>query len=108
MGLTPKTIQALTGGKLKPSEDIPVGVQLTGPAWSPRIASLNIQPALLSLAKLGGSSALQSFLQGAAGKQSPEGSGQPQPGDAAHSDKERMEQQAVEEAKKRLEGLFGK
>jgi AsmA protein len=106
VGLTPRTVQALTGGKLKPSEDIPVGVQLTGPAWSPHIASVNIQPAVLMLAKLGGASALQSFLGGS--KSPAPGSAQPQQGDSTQTESERMQQQAAEEVKKRLEGLFGK
>lgn len=106
VGLTPHTIQALTGGRLKPTEDIPVGVQLTGPAWSPHIASLNIQPAVLALTKLAGASALQSFLRGSTSA-APE-SAQPHPGDSTKTDSEQMQQQAAEEVKKRLEGLFGK
>ena len=106
VGLTPRTIQALTNGRLKPSEDIPVAVQLTGPAWSPHLASLDIQPAVVSLAKLGGASALQSLLGG--NKPASPGSAQPQQGDSAKTEQERMQQQAAEEVKKRLEGLFGK
>jgi AsmA protein len=106
VGLTPRTIQALTSGRLKPTEDIPVGVQLTGPAWSPHVASLNIQPAMLSLAKLGGASALQSLLGGS--KSPSPGSAQPQQGGSAQTESERMQQEAAEEVKKRLEGLFGK
>ncbi len=36
VALTPETIKTLTGGKVTPSEAIPVALSLSGPAWAPQ------------------------------------------------------------------------
>jgi AsmA protein len=123
VALTPETIKTLTGGKVTPPEAIPVALSLNGPAWAPQISGLDIKPAALTIAKLAGGSALKGILGesdigkaaggilgGALGGSG--GSGTDQPATAgeqkAQSDAEKMRQQAAEEARKRLQGLFGK
>lgn len=123
VALTPETIKTLTGGKVTPPEAIPVALSLNGPAWAPQISGLDIKPAALTIAKLAGGSALKGLLGesdigkaaggilgGALGGSG--GSGTDQPATAgeqkAQSDAEKMRQQAAEEARKRLQGLFGK
>ena len=107
---------------MTPPEAIPVAFSLGGTAWSPQITGLDIQPAALTIAKLAGTSALKQIfgesdigkaagglLGGALGGSG--GSGTEQPASAgeqkAQSDAEKMRQQAAEEARKRLQGLFG-
>lgn len=124
VALTPATIKTLTGGKVTPTEPIPVALGLGGPAWAPQITGLDIKPAALTIAKLAGGSALKGILGesdvgkaaggilgGALGGSGGAGSEQ-QPASAgeqkAQSDAEKMRQQAAEEARKRLQGLFGK
>src|SRR5437868_4259576 len=41
VALAPATIAAITGGKVKPSQPIPVNLKLIGPAWSPTISDLD-------------------------------------------------------------------
>ena len=122
VALTPQTIKTLTGGKVTPPEAIPVAFSLGGTAWSPQITGLDIQPAALTIAKLAGTSALKGIfgesdigkaagglLGGALGGSG--GSGTEHPTSAgeqkAQSDAEKMRQQAAEDARKRLQGMFG-
>jgi AsmA protein len=117
VALTPATIKTLTGGKVTPPEPIPVAVSLTGPAWAPQISGLDVRPAALTIARLGGTSALRSLIgqsdlgkaaAGALGGSGAAGTDQT-PGDQkAQSEADKLHQQAVEEAQRRLQGLFGK
>ena len=123
VALTPETIKTLTGGKVTPPEAIPVALSLSGPAWSPQITGLDVKPAALTIAKLAGASTIRSVLgesdvgkaaggvlggalggSGAAGSEPAPTQGEQK----AQSDAEKMRQQAAEEARKRLQGLFGK
>ena len=123
VALTPETIKSLTGGKVTPPEAIPVALSLGGQAWSPQVTGLDIKPAALTIAKLAGTSALKGLLgesdigktaggllggalggSGSAGTDQPATAGEQK----AQSDAEKMRQQAAEEARKRLQGLFGK
>jgi AsmA protein len=123
VALTPATIKALTGGKVTPPEPIPVALGLGGSAWAPQVTGLDIKPAALSIAKLAGASALKGLLgdsdiskaaggilggalggSGSAGNEPPPTQGEQK----AQSDAEKMRQQAAEDARKRLQGLFGK
>jgi AsmA protein len=125
VALTPATIKTLTGGKVTPPEPIPVALGIGGPAWAPQITGLDIKPAALGIAKLAGASALKGvlgdsdigkaaggILGGALGGGSGTGGSEQQPASQgeqkAQSDAEKMRQQAAEEARKRLQGLFGK
>jgi AsmA protein len=62
VALTPATIKTLTGGKVTPSEPIPIALGLGGPAWAPQITGLDIRPAALGIAKAAGASALKGVL----------------------------------------------
>jgi AsmA protein len=120
VALTPETIKTLTGGKVAPPEPIPVALSLSGPAWAPQITGLDIKPAALTIAKLGGASALKSILGdsdigkaaggvlgGALGGSGTGGSEQPSQGEQkAQGEAEKIRQQAAEDAVKRLQGLF--
>lgn len=118
VALTPSTIESLTGGKVKPPENIPLAFTLRGPAWAPQITGLDVRPAAITIAKLAGGSALESLLgksdvtkaarailsgeSGDAGAKPP-GEGPPQ------SEADRLKQQAEDAARKKLEGIiFGK
>jgi AsmA protein len=123
VALTPATIKTLTGGKVTPPEPIPVALGIGGPAWAPQITGLDIKPAALGIAKAAGASALKGLLgesdigktaggilggalggSGSAGNEQPSSQGEQK----AQSDAEQMRQQAADEARKRLQGLFGK
>ena len=120
VALTPETIKTLTGGKVMPSESIPLALSLSGPAWAPQISGLDIQPAALTIAKLAGASALKSvlgnsdvgkaaggLLGGAIGGSGPGGTEQQSQGEQkAQGEAEKIRQQAAQDAVKRLQGLF--
>jgi AsmA protein len=123
VSLTPETIKTLTGGKVTPPEAIPVALSLSGPAWAPQISGLDIRPAALTIARLAGASALKGLfpesdigktagglLGGALGGSGAAGTEQPatEREQKAQSDAEKLRQQAAEDARKRLQGLFGK
>jgi AsmA protein len=90
VALSPQTVAAITGGRARPAAPVPVGFRLTGPAWSPSVSGLELQPAVDAIVKEAGSAALGKAL------------GVP-PGQASQQD---LEKKAAEEAKKRLQGLF--
>ena len=123
VALTPQTIKTLTGGKVTPPEPIPVALSLSGPAWAPQITGLDVTPAALTIAKLAGASTLRSLfgesdvgktaggvLGGALGGSGNAGTAQPPTHgeQKAQSEAEQLRQQAAEDARKRLQGLFGK
>ncbi len=122
VALTPQTIKTLTGGKVTPPEPIPVALSLSGPAWAPQITGLDVTPAALTIAKLAGASTLRSLfgesdvgktaggvLGGALGGSGNAGTQPPTHGEQkAQSEAEQLRQQAAEDARKRLQGLFGK
>ena len=117
VALTPATIKTLTGGKVTPPEPIPVALSLSGPAWAPQISGLDVKPAALTIARLAGASAIRSILgdtdlskaaAGALGGSGAAGTEQTQGEQKAQSDAEKLRQQAAEQARKQLQGLFGK
>jgi AsmA protein len=117
VALTPATIKTLTGGKVTPPEPIPVALSLSGPAWSPQISGLDVKPAALTVARLAGASTLRSLFgesdigkaaAGALGGSGAAGTEQSQGQQKAQSEAEVLRQQAAEEARKKLQGLFGK
>ncbi|HVP61857.1 MAG TPA: AsmA-like C-terminal region-containing protein [Myxococcaceae bacterium] len=117
VALTPATIKTLTGGRVTPPEPIPVALSLSGPAWAPQISGLDVTPAALTIARLAGASTLKSLFgqsdigkaaAGALGGSGPAGTEQTQGEQKAQSEAEKLRQEAAEEARKRLQGLFGK
>ncbi len=93
VALSPQTIASLTRGKARPSAPVPVAFRLTGPAWSPSVAGMDLKPAVSAIVKEAGSAALGKVLGVPGGADEP---------------KKDLQQKAGEEAKKRLKGLFGR
>jgi AsmA protein len=58
VALSPGTIAAITGGKVKPANPIPVKLRLVGPAWSPSVVDLDLKPAVDQIMKEGGAALL--------------------------------------------------
>ncbi|MDY7226400.1 AsmA family protein [Hyalangium rubrum] len=131
VNLTPQTINKLTLGKVTPTENIPVGMKVTGPAWKPEITGIDVKPAVTTIAKLA-ATGLAGELLGEKGKQvqqiitggeqaaRAEAERQKQELEkkaaeekakleqAAKAEQERAKKKAEEEAKKKLRGIFGK
>jgi AsmA protein len=102
VSLAPQTIAAITGGKVKPSQSIPVNLRLVGPAWNPSVADLDLKPAVAQIVKEGGA-ALVGRALGVDTSKAQEAAQQKAADEAA-----KAQQKVEEEAKNRLKGLFGK
>ncbi|HLL00819.1 MAG TPA: AsmA family protein [Myxococcaceae bacterium] len=124
VNLTPETVKKITLGKATPTEAIPVGLKLTGPAWSPEVTGIDVKPAATTIGKMV-ASGLAGQLLGEKGKQVQkviEG-GEQAAREEAERKKKELEQKAAEErarleaeakrkaeeeAKKKLRGIFGR
>ena len=120
VALAPQTIAAITGGKVKPSQAIPINLKLSGPAWNPTVSDLDLKPAVAQIVKEGGAALLgkafgvdASQAQEAAQKRA----GAVQQQAQAEADKakqqaaeeaQKQEQKLRDEAAKKLHGLLGK
>ena len=62
VNLSPDTIATLTGGKVRPSAAIPVGIKLVGPVWDPQVADLDLKAAVAAIVKSAGSSLIGGIL----------------------------------------------
>jgi AsmA protein len=124
VNLTPQTVNKLTLGKATPTENIPVGLKLTGPAWKPEVTGIDVKPAATTIAKLA-TAGLAGQLLGEKGKKVEKiiTGGEQAAREEAERQKKELEQKAAEEkarleaaakkkaedeAKKKLRGLFGK
>ncbi|RKH45647.1 AsmA family protein [Corallococcus sp. AB049A] len=130
VSLTPATIKTLTVGKVTPAEAIPVGLKITGKAWSPEVTGIDVKPAATTILKLAGGAALsgvlgekgkavEDIITGGQDKAKAEAEAKRQELEArANEEKKKLEEQArleqekakqraEEEAKKRLKGIFG-
>src|SRR5712671_3728862 len=56
VGLTPATVQQITGGRVKLGTNVPIGLRIVGPATSPSIADLDVRGAVEAIVKSAGSS----------------------------------------------------
>jgi AsmA protein len=123
VALTPDTVALLTGGKVRPSTNIPVGIKLTGPAWNPTVADLDLKGAVAAILKSAGTSVLGGVLGQKLGVQgTPEQIAQAKQGELqqkAQTEQAKAEQRAKEaadaqrkkvqeDAQKKLKGLFGR
>ncbi len=108
VALSPEMIASITGGKAKPSEPIPVTLRLTGPAWSPSLSDLSLKSAVAAIVRSAGSAAIGKVLgidaKGAASGEDVAAQAKGAAGNAA----EDLQKKAGDEAKKALQGLFGK
>lgn len=123
ISLTPATIKALTVGKVTPTEPIPVGLKLTGKAWSPEVTGIDVKPAATTILKLAGASvagnllgekgkAVQDVITGGQDKAKAELEARAEEErkkleEQARVEQEKAKQRAAEEAKKKLKGIFG-
>ncbi|HSM91784.1 MAG TPA: AsmA family protein [Anaeromyxobacteraceae bacterium] len=110
--LSPAAVSDLTGGKAKVDAPIPFSFKLVGKAWSPRLAGLDVMPAVktigaqLGAAALGKALGLKGTPQEAAKEKAAEVTGKAQ---------EKVQEKAQDAAKaleqgaaKKLKGLFGR
>jgi AsmA protein len=104
--LSPATVAKLTGGKAKPKEAIPVTCRLAGPAWNPSIEGLSVDSAASAIAQEAVSGALGHFLGGNTSSGSSEAEKKAGAASQDEADKARKDLEA--QAKKKLQGLFGK
>jgi AsmA protein len=124
VNLTPQTVNKLTLGKATPTENIPVGLKLTGPAWKPEVTGIDVKPAATTIAKQV-TAGLAGKLLGEKGKQVEKviAGGEQAAREEAERKKKELEQKAAEErarleaeakkkaeeeAKKKLRGIFGR
>jgi AsmA protein len=113
VALSPQTIAAITGGKVKPSHPIPVNLKLTGPAWNPTVTDLDLKPAVEQIVKEGGAALIgkafgvdSSQAQEVAQKKA--AAVQQQARQQADAEAQKQEQKLRDEAAKKLHGLLGK
>ena len=109
IALSPATISAITGGKVKPAAAIPVNLKLVGPAWSPSVTDLDLKPAVNQIVKEGGA-ALVGRALGVDSSQAQKVAEQKASQVQADAQKKAAEQKkkVEDEAKNRLKGLFGR
>lgn len=127
VALAPAVIQRLTLGKARVAEAVPVGLQLTGPAWSPHITGLDVKPAVATIVK-GAAAGLAGQLLGEKGKavqetiaggkeaaQAKQRELEARAAEERSKAEERARQEAAnarkraeDEAKKKLRGVFGR
>jgi len=113
VSLTPDTIAAITGGKVRPANPIPVKLRLTGPASSPSVVDLDLKPAVEQILREGGAALLGRTLgvDPSKAQQSAEQKGQQVQAEAqkrAETEAAAQQKKLEEEAKDKLKGLFGK
>ncbi|HZR10165.1 MAG TPA: AsmA-like C-terminal region-containing protein [Myxococcales bacterium] len=124
VSLSPSTISAITGGKVKPANAIPVNLRLVGPVWSPSVTDLDLKAAVSQIVKEGGSALLgRAFgVNSGNAQQAAEQKAQQVQADAqkraqsevdaakqkAAADADAQRKKVEDEAKNRLKGLFGK
>ena len=113
VSLSPETISAITGGKVKPASAIPVTLKLVGPAWSPSVADLDLKPAVNEIVKQGGAALVgRAFgVDSSKAQQAAEQKAQKVQDEAqkrAEAEAAAQKKKVEEEAKNRLKGLFGK
>jgi AsmA protein len=129
--LSPETISALTQGKVRVSQPVPIAFKLTGPVWKPVVSDIDLKGAVESIVKQSAAGALTGVLgkagasTTAAGRQQTQAlrerasseeqavkekaqQEQQRTEEAARSAAEKARKQAEDEAGKRLKGLLGR
>jgi AsmA protein len=97
VSLTPALVQQITGGRVKLSTSVPVGLRLIGPASKPSVTDVDAKGAIEAIVKSAGSS-LVSGVFGSAGDQKQQG----------QSQGKQAADKAKQEAADKLKGLFGR
>ncbi len=104
VALAPALVSALTSGKVTPSEPIPIGLKILGPATAPTIEVADVKSTAASIAKQAVTSAVGRLL-GTGGSQ---GQSKEQAKDATSTEAEKAKKQLEEKAKEFLKGLPGR
>jgi AsmA protein len=107
VSLSPQTIAALTGGKVKTKDPVPVKLRVVGPAWNPSVQDLDLKPAVEMILKQAGSALLGKAL-GVDNVEQKQAEVQKQAEQKAQEEIQKQKSKAEEEAKNRLKGLFGR
>jgi AsmA protein len=109
VSLTPATVEQITGGRVKLSTNVPIGLRLVGPATHPTIADIDIKGAVEAIVKSAGSSLISGVLGGPADQKKGEAQ------QVAQQKQQQLEQKAQQQADKakqeaanKLKGLFGR
>jgi AsmA protein len=104
--LSPRAVADLTDGKAKVTEPIPFSFKLVGKAWSPRLAGLDVTPAVKAIGAQLGAAAIGKAL---GLKGTPQEAAKEKAAEVKQEAKEKAGDAATklqEGAKKRLKGLF--
>src|SRR3954468_17627609 len=113
VALSPALISAITGGKVKPANAIPVNLRLVGPAWNPTVTDLDLKPAVNQIVKEGGTALVGRALgvDASGAQQAAQQKAQQVQEDAqkrAQAEAAAQQKKIEDEAKNKLKGLFGK
>jgi AsmA protein len=98
VALTPALVQQLTGGRVKLTTSVPVGLRLVGPASKPIVADIDAKSAIEAIVKSAGSSLVSGVFGGAADQKQQQ----------AQSQAQQAADKAKQEAANKLKGLFGR
>ena len=101
VSLTPATVQQLTGGRVKLTTNVPVGLRLVGAATNPTVTDVDAKGAIEAVVKAAGSSLVSGLFGGAGGQQQ-------QAQQKAQSQAQQAADKAKDEAANKLKGLFGR
>ncbi len=109
VGLTPATVQQITGGRVKLSTNVPIGLRLVGPVTNPSITDLDVKGAVEAIVKSAGSSLISGVLGGSADQKKQEGQqvAQQKQQELEHKAQQQADK-AKQEAADKLKGLFGR
>jgi AsmA protein len=98
VALTPAVVQQLTGGRVKLTNAVPVGLRLVGPASKPSVTDIDAKSAIEAVAKQVGSSLVSGVFGAATGDKQQQ----------AQSQAQQAADKAKQEAADKLKGLFGR
>jgi len=109
VALTPATVEQLTGGRVKLTTNVPVGLRLVGPATNPTVADVDVKGAVEAIVKSAGSSLVSGIFGGTADQKKDQGQ------QVAQQKQQELEQKAQQQADKakqdaanKLKGVFGR
>ena len=109
VALTPATVEQLTGGRVKLTTNVPVGLRLVGPATNPSVADVDVKGAVEAIVKSAGSSLVSGIFGGTADQKKDQGQ------QVAQQKQQELEQKAKEQEEKakqdaanKVKGLFGR
>jgi len=108
LALSPEAVSALTLGRVKVTEPLPIGFRLGGPAWKPRVEGLVLDGAVKALATAAATSVLGKAGIDAGALQEKAKDVKATAGAEAKKATDDAKKKLEEAARKKLKGLFGK